>query len=134
MALGLQMNLLLDTCALIALSNDSLTRLARKNPLRAPDAVISPIAVWKIAIKVKAGKLQLPCPPPEWAGALAERHSLAMRSGNVETAIFCHAADLPLIHRDPFDRVLIATAQLQNFTILTSDRIIPTYPGVRTTW
>lgn len=128
------MNLLLDTCALLALSSDSLTPAARKILRSDVEAIVSPMVVWEIAIKIISGKLRLPCPPVEWAEALAERHSLAMNPRSVETSILCHAADLPLIHRDPFDRVLIATAQLQHLTILTSDRIIPTYPGVKTVW
>lgn len=128
------MNLLMDTCALLALSDNSLTRAARKHLSTGDDAIISPIVVWEIAIKVKTGKLQLPSPPHAWVKSLAERHSLSMYPATIDTSIFCLAADLPLIHRDPFDRVLVATAQLQNLTILTSDRIIPTYPGVRTVW
>jgi PIN domain nuclease of toxin-antitoxin system len=48
--------------------------------------------------------------------------------------LLCVAADLPLIRRDPFDRVLVATSLLQNLTIRTSDRIIFTYPGVKVVW
>ena len=44
------------------------------------------------------------------------------------------AAGLPLIHRDPFDRVLVALAQAQALTVLTSDENIGRYPGVKTLW
>ncbi|PAW63480.1 MAG: hypothetical protein B9S38_17465 [Verrucomicrobiia bacterium Tous-C4TDCM] len=50
------------------------------------------------------------------------------------SSIFCAAADLPLLHRDPFDRVLVATAMERGLVLLTSDRVIPTYPGVRVIW
>jgi PIN domain nuclease of toxin-antitoxin system len=39
---------------------------------------------------------------------------------------------LPPIHRDPFDRVLVALAQMQILVVLTSDENIPKYPGVKT--
>lgn len=51
-----------------------------------------------------------------------------------EAAILCAAADLPPLHRDPFDRVLVATAMDRGLVLLTSDRVIPTYPGVRVIW
>jgi len=44
------------------------------------------------------------------------------------------STQLPPIHRDPFDRILIATAQKNGMTILTQDRIIPTYPHVKAVW
>lgn len=46
----------------------------------------------------------------------------------------CTAAGLPPIHRDPFDRVLVALAQTRALTILTSDTDIPKYSGVATLW
>jgi PIN domain nuclease of toxin-antitoxin system len=46
----------------------------------------------------------------------------------------CAAADLPLIHRDPFDRILIATAIRDRLSLLTPDRQIAAYPGVTTVW
>jgi PIN domain nuclease of toxin-antitoxin system len=51
-----------------------------------------------------------------------------------EAAILCAAADLPPLPRDPFDRVLVATAMDRGLVLLTSDRVIPTYPGVREIW
>ena len=53
---------------------------------------------------------------------------------NVLLSILCAAADLPQLHRDPFDRVLVATAMERGLVPLTSDRVIPTYPGVRVVW
>jgi len=44
------------------------------------------------------------------------------------------STQLPPIHRDPFDRIIIATAQKHKMTILTKDRVIPTYPKVKAVW
>jgi PIN domain nuclease of toxin-antitoxin system len=46
----------------------------------------------------------------------------------------CAAAALPLIHREPFDRVLVVLAQQRELTVLTSDENIPKYDGVQTVW
>ncbi len=127
------MNVLLDTCALLALSEGNLPADATSALLAAPEAIVSPIVPWELAIKVKSGKLALPKPPLEWVMLLARRHSLTLLDG-ISPRLLCAAADLLLIHRDPFDRVLVATAREESLTILTSDRIIPDYPGVITRW
>ena len=128
------MNLLLDTCALIALACGKLTPRARQALLAAPEANLSPVTVWELAIKVKSGKLKLPDPPVVWVEQLVVRHGLFLLVSDLKPALLCTAADLPLIHRDPFDRVLVATALARHLTILTSDELIPTYPGIKTLW
>ncbi|MCX6876421.1 MAG: type II toxin-antitoxin system VapC family toxin [Verrucomicrobia bacterium] len=128
------MNLLLDTCALIALAYGMLTPRARQALLAAPEAILSPVTVWELAIKVKSGKLRLPDPPLVWVEQLVARHGLLLSASDLRPALLCAAADLPLIHRDPFDRVLVATALARHLTIITSDEIIPTYPGIKTLW
>ncbi len=52
----------------------------------------------------------------------------------VDAEIAMDSTQLPPIHRDPFDRIIIATAQKHNMTILTKDRTIPTYPKVKVVW
>jgi PIN domain nuclease of toxin-antitoxin system len=52
----------------------------------------------------------------------------------VDVEIGLASTRLPPIHRDPFDRILIATAQKHGMTILTKDRTIPTYPKVKAVW
>jgi PIN domain nuclease of toxin-antitoxin system len=128
------MNLLLDTCALLALASGQLPPLAHSALQTANRACISPVVPWELGIKVKTGKLQLPELPLLWVQALAVKHQLTLAATGLDAALLCAAADLPLIHRDPFDRVLIATAQRDHLTLLTSDQIIPTYPGINTLW
>jgi PIN domain nuclease of toxin-antitoxin system len=88
-----------------------------------------PVVPWELAIKVKAGKLTLPQPPLDYVMSLARRYHLTLSPVGLDAALLCAAADLPLIHRDPFDRILIATAIRESLTLLTSDRTIPTYPN-----
>jgi PIN domain nuclease of toxin-antitoxin system len=85
-----------------------------------------------VAIKAAVGKLQLMEPPLLWFLGLAERYGL--REIPLDARIACAAAALPLIHRDPFDRVLVALAQAHALTVLTSDENISKYPGVKTLW
>jgi PIN domain nuclease of toxin-antitoxin system len=85
-----------------------------------------------VAIKVAAGKLRLMEPPLRWFRGLAERYDL--REVPLDAGIACAAAALPLVHRDPFDCVIVALAKAHGFTVLTSDDNIRTYPGVTTLW
>lgn len=128
------MNILLDTCALIALAGQSgeFKKSGRKALSAAREAYVSPVSAWEIAIKLKANKLNLTDPPEDWFKAAIARYHL--RELPVTTQLLCSAAILPLIHRDPFDRVIIAIALDYQIPILTSDRIIPTYPGITTIW
>lgn len=128
------MRLLLDTCAIIALADGTLPATAASAFESAEKAVVSAVVPWELGIKVKTGKLILAEPPLTWVRNLTIRHQLDPAIEALEAALLCAAADLPLIHRDPFDRIVIAKALAQNFTILTSDRTIPKYPGVATLW
>ena len=126
------MNVLLDTCALLALARGELSDGAAAALRTAPEAWVSVVSPWEVTIKVAAGKLRLSEPPLLWFLGLAERYGL--REIQLDARIACSAAALPFIHRDPFDRVLAALAQAHALTVLTSDENIPRYPGVKTLW
>ena len=126
------MNVLLDTCALLALSRGELPGAATRALQAAQEAWVSSISPWEVAIKSAGGKLRIKEPPFLWFLGLCERHTL--REVPIEARIVCAAAVLPPIHRDPFDRVLVALAQANALTVLTSDQSIPRYPGVKTLW
>ena len=86
---------------------------------------LSAASAWEIAIKYQLGKLPLPEPP---ASYVPDR---MRRSGTlplpVENAHTLRTADLPDHHRDPFDRVLVAQAQLLDLTIITADDQLSAY-------
>jgi PIN domain nuclease of toxin-antitoxin system len=126
------MNVLLDTCALLALARGELPDQASAALRTAPEAWVSAVSPWEVAIKAAAHKLLLAEPPVEWFVALAERYSL--RAIPLDARTTCAAAALPPIHRDPFDRVLVALAQANALTVLTSDKNIPKYPAVKASW
>jgi PIN domain nuclease of toxin-antitoxin system len=126
------MNVLLDTCALLALARGELPDEASAALRTAPEAWVSSVSPWEVAIKASAGKLRIAEPPLAWFLGLAERYSL--REIPLDAQTTCAAASLPAVHRDPFDRVLVALAQANALTILTSDRNIRRYAGVKTSW
>lgn len=118
------MRLLLDTNAVIwaLLDDPSLTSGARSAiGNRRNDVVVSAASVWEISIKHRAGKLE---PPVEdVVGDLARRFALLPITSEHAWA----AGALPLHHRDPFDRILVAQAQLEGLTIVTRDPKIARY-------
>ena len=126
------MNVLLDTCALVALAGGELPDAAAVALRKAPEAYVSVVTPWDVAIKAAGGKLRLLEPPVRWFLGLVERYDL--RELPLDAAVACAAAALPPVHRDPFDRVIVALAQTHGFTILTSDENIRRYPGVTTLW
>jgi PIN domain nuclease of toxin-antitoxin system len=128
------MRLLLDTSGLLHLAAGSLTPRAATALGAGGLAVISPVIPWELAIKVKNGKLSLPQSPLEYVVLVARRYRLTFSSTGLDAVLLCAAADLPLIHRDPFDRILIATAMRDHLAIVTPDRTVAAYPGVTTVW
>src|SRR5882724_9466747 len=84
------------------------------------ELLLSAASAWEIAIKTALGKLRLPEPT---AGYVTSR----MAEGGIQPLPVLHAhalrvATLPAHHRDPFDRLLIAQAQIEEMPILTADR------------
>jgi PIN domain nuclease of toxin-antitoxin system len=93
------------------------------------ELVLSAASAWEIAIKHALGKLQLPEPPAEYVSRLIAQSGVSSLPVHHHHAL-C-AGGLPAIHRDPFDRMLVAQAQLESLPILTADRIFRRY-DVRT--
>ena len=116
------MNVLLDTCTFLwlAASPDRISRSAQE-VIDDPDNMLylSDVSVWEIATKHRMGKLPLPELPRVWVPMQAEFFQL--RSLTIERQALYLSGELPLLHRDPFDRLLAAQAQLMNFTVLTPD-------------
>lgn len=81
--------------------------------------LFSAASSWEIAIKFALKKLKLPEPPGRYIPARLEQ--AAMTPLPVEHAHALHVAELPLHHRDPFDRLLIAQARLERATLVTAD-------------
>ena len=93
---------------------------------------VSAISALEVGQKAAARKVFLPKPVDEWFAAMAQRHQL--QELPVTSLIAARATLLPAIHRDPFDRVLIATAQQHHLTLLTPDSTIAKYPNLGIAW
>lgn len=127
------MNLLLDTCALFALADDGMIFSSKaKKALNSGSVWISSISAFEVAQKYHGDKVLLPLPPAEWFPAMLQQHFIQELPLHFTTG--CIAASLPPIHKDPFDRLIIATALEKQLTILTSDKTISRYHGVKTLW
>ena len=118
------MNLLLDTHALLWWLNDDPTladsaRAAIADPENT--VFLSAVVVWEIRIKESIGKLDL---PDDFAEVLDGQRFAELPI----TVAHAHAvAELPAIHRDPFDRMLVAQAKAVEMTIVTRDAAIAEY-------
>lgn len=92
---------------------------------------LSAASGWEIAIKARLGRLTLPEPLKTF---LPEQMALnAVESLPIKMSHALHVYTLPDHHRDPFDRLLVAQAQLENLPILSADPQISLY-AVRTVW
>jgi PIN domain nuclease of toxin-antitoxin system len=128
------MKLLLDTCTLlwIATADRALSRTARE-AFADPENVVylSAISVWEIALKHSLGKLPLPKPPMVLIPDLRTRHQIESLPLDERAALA--VAQLPSLHRDPFDRMLICQTIMGGLTLLTPDPLITQY-AVPTLW
>lgn len=90
------------------------------------------ISCLEVAQLVKKGVMVLPLGLPDWFAAALEESEilcLAMTPG------ILHASTLlPDIHRDPADRIIVATVMAMNGSLVPVDETIRKYPGVRTLW
>ncbi|WP_396208776.1 type II toxin-antitoxin system VapC family toxin [Gemmatimonas sp.] len=123
------MKLLLDTQVLLWAAGNSkrLTASARKL-LNDPgnDLWFSAVSLWEITIKNSLGRKDFRVEPRVLRRGLLD-------NGYTELAITSqHAVSvegLPDIHRDPFDRLLLAQALSEGITLVTADALLATYPG-----
>ncbi len=88
---------------------------------------LSVASVWGIAIKYALGKLPLPETPEIYCNQRLDAPDTAVSVLPIERAHVLRAGALPFYHRDPFDRLLIAQAQLENFILLTVDEKFEPY-------
>lgn len=91
----------------------------------ANDLLLSAASAWEIAIKYRIGKLKLPEEPTTYVPDRMRRSGTTPLA--VETAHALRTSQLPDHHSDPFDRLLVAQAQLLSIPIVTVDVHIPAY-------
>ena len=92
----------------------------------ATELIVSTASLWEIAIKSGLGRPDFSVDPHLLRRCLLENgYEELPVSGAHATVVDL----LPPIHRDPFDRILVAQAQIEGITLLTTDEIIVSYPG-----
>ena len=128
------MRLLLDTCTFLWIVGGAKELSPRARELFADPAnevLLSAASAWEIAVKHRLGKLPLPQPPEEFVPGQRAAHGIEALPVDEESAL--HVAKLPDLHRDPFDRMLVAQALVGGLAILTPDEPIRQYP-IRAFW
>ena len=119
--------MLLDTCALLwlvqgggKLSGETLRELAE-----APFVYVSAISGFEVGMKYIKGKLHLPVVPSDWFKAVVEHHDLQVLSLDLDICI--RSTQLPPVHNDPCDRMIIASAQRHRLPVVTADPVFKSY-------
>ncbi len=122
------MRYLLDTSALLWYVSDH-QRLSSVAAERMKDPAstfhLSLVSIWEVAIKFNMGKLDLPLPFDEFVDKTIQSYSLRLLY--IQIPRLRRVARLPLHHRDPFDRLLIAQSQVENIPVITSDVAVDSY-------
>lgn len=123
------MKLLLDTHIFLwYISGDERLPEDKRERIRNPenDVYLSVVSLWEAIVKYQLGKLHLPEPPESYLPLQRERHEILSLA--LDEASVSHLAQLPPVHRDPFDRMLICQSNVHGLPILTVDDVIRKYP------
>ncbi len=125
------MKLLLDTHVFLWLIDDD-RRLSNKFRQAIQDAnnekFLSVVSIWECVIKYQIGKLDFPESPETYLPIQRREHLIKIL--NVDENSIVRLIQLPLLHRDPFDRLIMAQALQHDLIIMTEDEAILTYPDL----
>jgi PIN domain nuclease of toxin-antitoxin system len=122
------MNLLLDTHIFLRyISGDIKLSPRHRNAIQDPANVVflSVASIWEAVIKHAVGRLPLPEPPASYLPRQRIAHQIA--SLPIEEPALERLANLPALHRDPFDRLLVAQAQHYGLTLVSVDPFVKSY-------
>ncbi|HEX5731962.1 MAG TPA: type II toxin-antitoxin system VapC family toxin [Blastocatellia bacterium] len=123
------MKLLLDTHIFLwYISGDKKLADKAKDTISDPanEVYLSVVSLWEGIIKYRIGKLPLPQSPETYLPEQRERHKISSMS--LDEASVKQLGQLPPLHRDPFDRMLVCQARAHNLTLVTVDPAIWVYP------
>lgn len=123
------MNLLLDTHILLWAAGEP-----HKLPAKAVELLDTPAnplyfsaaSIWEVVIKNGLSRPDFHVDPHLLRRGLLDNGYLELPISSQHTLAVCH---LPDIHKDPFDRILVAQAESEGFLLLTSDEMVAKYPG-----
>lgn len=130
--------IVLDTHALVwwAAGDSQLSRRARE-AIEAEEQngeiLVSAISAWEVAMLVKTGRLALTMEAQTWLDTVAQVP--AIRFVPVDVRISVQSVELPgEFHKDPADRIIVATARCHSAALISADLKIRDYPHVKTIW
>jgi PIN domain nuclease of toxin-antitoxin system len=119
--------MLLDACAFLWLAQGGgqLSAQALQELAEAPFVYVSAISGFEIGIKYNKGKLVLPVFPSQWFPAIVDHHVLQVLPLDLDICI--QSTQLPPIHQDPCERMIVATAQKHRLPVVTTDPVFNAY-------
>ena len=123
-----RVRLLLDTCTFLWLAEGDARFSARSRELfqdPGNQVILSAASAWEISLKHQLGKLPLTQAPHLYIPQMRQLHQISTLG--VDERDCWLAGGLPLLHRDPFDRLLVGQALSQGLTLLTPDPLISQY-------
>jgi len=106
-------------------------KIIKENP---PDKrAIASISMWEFSMMVKTGKVEIKIPTDQWLDQAVNTTGIEVYDLNPRVA--AESCNLPgEFHKDPADRIITATARVNDITLITKDKKIIDYPYVRTVW
>ena len=116
-----------DPTLLSAAARDAITDARRNRAVH-----VSSISVWELFMLTKKGRLQLAIAPDAFLHR-AERLSY-VRFTAVDNGVARRSVQLPELHDDPADRLILATAQQLGCPVVSKDRRFPAYPDAEVIW
>ncbi len=123
------MKLLLDTHALLWWIADD-PRLSRRAASLISDGAnevyVSAATAWEIVVKSALGRVEVPDPVDHFLASQIEANAFLALPIHVRHAL--GLASLPDVHRDPFDRILVAQAVAEDLLLVSGDRVLRRYP------
>jgi PIN domain nuclease of toxin-antitoxin system len=128
--------IVLDTHALLwwALDPDRLSQAAAASAreMERLGGFASAISIWELGLKIQRGKLDLGISIEEFTRRIDKSGIVELLPVNAAT--WLRSLELPWEHRDPADRVIVATAVLQGVPLVTADEAIHRFEGVTCVW
>ncbi|SOD18744.1 type II toxin-antitoxin system VapC family toxin [Pedobacter xixiisoli] len=125
------MRFILDTHIFLFLINGSSSISENTRTIinsRTSKKFISVVSIWKIVIKINIGKLKLKHSISDIYSILKDNDITILQIAEIHLK---HYLQLSLIHRDPFDRLIISQAITEDLTLITDDQFIKNYPNLK---
>jgi PIN domain nuclease of toxin-antitoxin system len=125
------MRILLDTHIFLWLVDDSQRLSDRYRQIihnLDNEIFLSVVSIWECTIKYQIGKLDFSSSPETYLPK--ERRKHLIKTLAVDENSIVPLVKLPLLHKDPFDRLIMAQALQHDLTIMTEDQLILAYPGI----